>query len=264
VGAARGVLRSKPVSPLLRLGREGKAEAGLQTYVAPRRPIEELYDTEADPHQFHNLAGKPEQRERLLAMREQLQSWQIATRDLGLLPEADMLARAGDRPPYTMARTPDAYRIERILAAAELVGQPDVVRKQENLLADADSGVRYWAAVGLHAAGDEAMPAKQALQAALRDTSSAVRIEAAGALVRMDRQAGLDVLTRELRSDDWNATLEAARTLQLLGPAAEPALPAMRQRLAEARENEGRHSHALFVRFALEAALADDPSSTGR
>jgi HEAT repeat protein len=243
---------------VLRLG-DVRAEAGLRSYVAPQRAIEELYDTKADPQQLHNLASNSAHHQRLLDLRERSRAWIVETRDLGFLPEADMLARAGQPPPYTMAREPGAYPIERILAAAELVGRADAIDEQRKLLADTDSGVRYWAAVGLAAGGDEAAVAEDELLAALRDASSAVRIQAAGALAALDEPTALDVLAKELSSDDWNASLQAARTLQLLGPAAKPALPAMRGRLAYARQSEGRHSHALFVRFALEAALEANP-----
>jgi uncharacterized sulfatase len=243
---------------LLRLGREGKLGAGPMTYLAPTRAQEELYDTAADPHQLHNLAGRPEHRAVLEKMRARLRDWLLETRDLAFLPEADMLARAGTVTPYEMARQAGKYPVERVLAAAELVGAKDAVARQRELLADPDAGVRYWAAVGLRAAGKDARPAADDLRRALKDPSSAVRVEAAGALASLgEGKAALDVLTTELNSADWNASLHAARTLQLLGPAAEPVRAALRERLAQVRAQDGRQILALFVRFALEAALED-------
>jgi N-sulfoglucosamine sulfohydrolase len=240
---------------LVRLAREGALGAGPMTYLAPTRPPEELYDTQTDPHQLYNLAALPENHAVLLRMRTLLRDWIVETRDLGFLPEADMLARAGNQPPYAMARQVGAYPIERILDAAELVGQPDAILQQKKLLADSDPGIRYWAAVGLHAMGDDAGTVKGDLAVAARDRSSAVRIEAAGALAALEDREGLDVLTTELGSLDWNAALHAARTLQLLGDRAEHAHQRMRSRLETARQQEGDHSHALFIRFALEGAL---------
>jgi uncharacterized sulfatase len=245
---------------LLRLAREGKLAPGPRTYLAPTRMAEELYDTHADPHQLDNLAGRPEHRSVLAKMRARLRDWLLEARDLGFLPEADLLARTGSGTPYEMARQPDAYPVDRVLAAAEVVGEKGAVGRQQQLLADADAGVRYWAAVGLHAAGRDARPAAGGLRRALEDPSSAVRIEAAAALATLgEPEAALDALTTGLRSADWNTALHAARTLQHLGPAAAPAMPVLRERLAHARRHEGTQTLALFVRFALEAALEKSP-----
>jgi hypothetical protein len=241
---------------LLADARAGRLMEGPMTWLAPTRPLEELYDTVADPWQLHNLARLPEHRATLERLRGALRQWMLETRDLGLLPEADLLARAGADSPYAMARRPGAYPVERVLSAAERVGQHWSLPSLRQGLRDDDPGVRYWAAVGLRAAGKSAASARTALRRALGDESSAVRIEAAGALAALgDREVVSDVLVRELNSADWNASLHAARTLQLLGEAARPAWPAMRERLAAARAREGRETLALFVRFVLEGAL---------
>jgi arylsulfatase A-like enzyme len=241
---------------LLADARAGRLMEGPMTWLAPTRPLEELYDTVADPWQLHNLARLPEHRATLERLRSKLREWMIETRDLGLLPESDLLVRAGADSPYAMARRPGAYPVERVLSAAELVGQHWSLPGLRQGLRDEDAGVRYWAAVGLRAAGKSAASAKSALRRALRDKASAVRIEAAGALAALgDREAVSDVLVTELNSADWNASLHAARTLQGLGEAARPAWPAMRERLAVARQQEGKETLALFVRFALEGAL---------
>jgi len=52
-------------------------------------PYEQLYDTEADPHEIHNLAASdhPEHREALLRLRAALDTWMVETGDLGQWPE---------------------------------------------------------------------------------------------------------------------------------------------------------------------------------
>jgi arylsulfatase A-like enzyme len=45
------------------------------------RPAEELYDTQVDPHEMHNLAGDPEYAEELDRMRRALASWERETGD---------------------------------------------------------------------------------------------------------------------------------------------------------------------------------------
>ena len=57
------------------------------------QPAEELYDTEADPHEVVNLADEPTHADRLATMREALKSWIVETGDLGEVPEAELVAR---------------------------------------------------------------------------------------------------------------------------------------------------------------------------
>lgn len=250
---------------LVELAAKGKLGPGPMTYLAPKRAVEELYDTVADPHQLRNLASDPAHEDKVRAMRAAMSVTILRTRDLGLLPESDMLARAAGRPPYEMARDANAYPLERILWAADLVGRPDATPRQRELLKDTDAAVRYWAAVGLRAAEDAGAAARDELRQAMQDRSPPVRIEAAGAVLALpkadaevdDHAAALAVLGAELESKDWNDALHAARTLQLLGGRAEPLFPRMHARLASAREAEGKETLAMFVRFALEGALRD-------
>jgi N-sulfoglucosamine sulfohydrolase len=60
------------------------------------RPPEELYDLENDPHELRNLAEQPEQKDRLLEMRQKLSEWQKKTKDLWLYRDGNsvtMLSR---------------------------------------------------------------------------------------------------------------------------------------------------------------------------
>jgi hypothetical protein len=49
-------------------------------FILPR-PVEELYDVKADPHQLHNLADDPRFAEVLDTMRAALDSWSVETAD---------------------------------------------------------------------------------------------------------------------------------------------------------------------------------------
>jgi hypothetical protein len=46
------------------------------------RPVEELYDLEADPHELHNLAGDPRYAQELAELRQLLAQWEHHTGDL--------------------------------------------------------------------------------------------------------------------------------------------------------------------------------------
>ncbi|MBI3877166.1 MAG: sulfatase [Verrucomicrobia bacterium] len=56
---------------------KAKTDAATARFIATleRHPAEELYDTESDPYELNNLAGQPEQRERLARLRAQLRDW---------------------------------------------------------------------------------------------------------------------------------------------------------------------------------------------
>ena len=238
------------------LAAAGKLATGPQKhYAGPTRAAEELYDTNADPNQVNNLAGLPRHKPTLEKMRRLLRRWMLETRDLGFLPELELAERSAGSTPFEIAGSAERYPQERIIDAAELVGRgPQVLDKQVRLLADGDSAVRYWAAVGLRAQGPKAAPARDALAEALGDASPSVRIEAAAALAGLDKaDKALAVLVRELRSADPYAALHAARTLQLLGEKARAALPAMRKMLAKVKDARG--DSAMFMRFALAPAV---------
>lgn len=57
------------------------------------KPEEELYDLEADPNEFINLAEREEFQDTLLHLRNVLKEWIKTTNDLGLYPENELLAK---------------------------------------------------------------------------------------------------------------------------------------------------------------------------
>jgi hypothetical protein len=57
------------------------------------RPVEELYDTQADPHEISNLAGDPACAAELERLRRALDDWRAEVGDMGEIPEAEMVRR---------------------------------------------------------------------------------------------------------------------------------------------------------------------------
>lgn len=243
---------------LKRLAAENQLTGGAATYAAPRRPMEELYDTVADPWQLHNLAPVAGYETQLERMRAELHRWQLATPDTGFLTEPQMwaLLESGGTP-WQIARDEARYPLAKLLEVAGAAGRADAVPRQREWLIDGDGAVRYWAALGLHACAELGVADRAALRAALKDESAVVRIEAAAALARHGEvEAALPLLAAELVSASPESALHAARALELLGAAAAPVYPEMRSALARARAAEkGRDTTAMFLRFSLEAAL---------
>jgi len=62
-------------------------------FMAPEKPVEELYDLETDPFEILNLAGSLPHQAVLARMRQALETWQRESGDLGPVPEAELRER---------------------------------------------------------------------------------------------------------------------------------------------------------------------------
>ncbi len=82
-----------------RLHAEGKLQGPQTQYFEPTKPVEELYDTAADPHEVNNLAGDPKYKDVLERMRQAHLEWCRETMDIGLIPEPifDEMKRPGGK-----------------------------------------------------------------------------------------------------------------------------------------------------------------------
>lgn len=216
---------------------QGKTTPAQSIFWSAPKPAEELYDLQSDPDEVVNLAGLPELRPTLERFRQAIRGHVRATRDLGFLPESEQFARAGRAAPADYGRKDDAYPLERILSVAELASavspDPDqALAEARQLLAsldDGDSAVRYWAVLGIRIRGSAAIAAAaERLRAALKDSSSAVCIEAGHGLAAhsgpADRSVALERLA-ELASARQHGVLVAMSALsaiEALGATAAP------------------------------------------
>ena len=75
-----------------RLHIEGKLDENQSAMFKPR-PVEELYDTQSDPHELTNLANEPSHSKTLERMRRELDRWRRETGDMGDIPESEMVRR---------------------------------------------------------------------------------------------------------------------------------------------------------------------------
>ena len=77
---------------LMRLHVRSELSDVAAQFLADQRPVEELYDCRADPHETHNLAGDPDHRETLERLRAECDRWLDDVGDFGEIPEAQMVA----------------------------------------------------------------------------------------------------------------------------------------------------------------------------
>jgi HEAT repeat protein len=178
--------------------------------------------------------------------------WSRRTLDLGLLPEQMMRDRAAGSSEYEMARRgEETFPHGRILATAVLSGQgpqaaPELLRR----MADEDAAVRFWAVIGLTNAAARDAPSVDALQKALDDPAVEVRIVAAEALCRIDRdELALPVLVQALSHQSRWVGLQAANVLDRIGDKARPAVGAMKKAVQDPSQEN------LFIRWVLDHTL---------
>ena len=99
------------VIPLMReLHAQGKLNPAAAELMGPLPP-EQLFDTEADPHEINNLAKspKPEHREALLRLRAALDTWIVETGDLGEQPEPPEIVAPFEKEMHEWFGTPAWY-----------------------------------------------------------------------------------------------------------------------------------------------------------
>jgi len=188
---------------------------------------EELFDLQSDPDEVRNLADALEHAAIKTRLRTAQQDLARKIRDVGLLPEGERFARAQGKPLYDFGHDENQYPFERIFATAELASslRQDALPELKKGLADADSGVRYWAALGLRMRGATAVTsALPELRAAFNDPSPEVRIAVDQGLAQFgggaDASAALTELTRLAAwgPNDVFVSIAALTALDVLDP----------------------------------------------
>ena len=77
----------------LELQAAGKLTGPAALWMRSSRPAEELYDTQADPHQVRDLSADPAHKATLERMRGAVVTWMRDAADQGLINEAEMIQR---------------------------------------------------------------------------------------------------------------------------------------------------------------------------
>ena len=78
---------------LRKLYNEGALNEQQAAWLHPTKPEEELYDLQNDPNELNNLAGNPDVRDTLTFYRNILNEWIRESKDLGGIPERELIAQ---------------------------------------------------------------------------------------------------------------------------------------------------------------------------
>jgi arylsulfatase A-like enzyme len=236
-----------------------------QTYFWETKPPAELYDLQNDPDEVNNLASSPSHAGELRELRDALHRHMLETRDVGLLTESEMHRRADGTSIYDFGHDPKRYPVKRILTMANMASslKASVLPGLKKGLKDSDSGVRYWAALGLWMRGSNTVnSARSELLNMLGDESPSVQIVAAQALARYgsanDSKPARAVLAR-LAPPDKNGTfvsLENLSAIEAIGPRAESLFPALRT--MSRQDPKATPRTARYVGESLKHLLGED------
>ncbi len=84
----------QPMMPvILKMKEEGKLNEKQMLWFRQSKPAEELYDCDADPHQFNNVIDDPAYKVKLEELRDAYDQWIHEVRDLSAIPEGEMVKR---------------------------------------------------------------------------------------------------------------------------------------------------------------------------
>ncbi len=233
------------------LFKEGKLNAA-QSAFWKTKPVEELYDLQTDRDEVNNLAASPQQAGTLEKMRAALHAHELNTRDVGLLPEGEFHRRSANSTAYDLAHDA-AFPMEKILMMAELASslEPQATLHLKTSLADADSGVRYWAVLGLSMGGAPTVQeAHDELTKLLDDSSPDVKIAAAEALGRYGDEADLNRILPLLGAwANWknNDVFTVMAALNAIGALGEKA--ALLKETIKTLPDDGPAPHARYKEY---------------
>jgi uncharacterized sulfatase len=251
-----------PTTQVWKRRHDGGTLTAAQDAFWKTKPPEELYDLRSDPDEVKNLAGAAEHQAMLQKLRQTQQGLAARIRDVGFLPEGELHSRSKGGSPYDMGHDEQQYPFRRVFEAAERASmlRADALPALRAAFHDADSAVRYWAALGVLMRGKAGTTAAHGeLLAGLKDSSPYVRIVAAEALGRYggenDLKPALEVLVGlgDWGKNDVFAAMAALNALGALGEKAKNVRPAVQGFAAKGRVPDARY--ASYVPRLLEDLL---------
>lgn len=185
--------------------------------LAPTRPVEELYDLQSDPFETVNLANRPEFRNTLEDLRNQLHSWMKESGDTGLIPEPILedMGRTFDNKYFILKQPRHRNLIGDLINLVE-AGEQGRIDSLHNALMSPDPSHRYWAATWLGINGGE--KSIHLLEERLKDPVSTVRIAAARSLHQLgSTQNTVQIIADEIGDYNLINGLFAMRALEWIG-----------------------------------------------
>lgn len=227
------------------------------TMFAPERLPEELYDVENDPHQVYNLAQHPEYSEILMNHRQALVQEILKSFDTGFMPEPEMIRLAENSTPYEVAHNAKVYPLEEIVAASQLMLEPQPPKEKilENL-EHPNGFVRYWTVITVQQKEIREEEILQKLYTMLDDNFATVQVEVAKTLVKSGDAQPVGTIIKQMQVGDDPLVLFASRAFQEIADLL-PTIPGEARKVYEKIEKEtqggdmGSPYYKLYTYWAL-------------
>ncbi len=175
---------------------------GSQLQFFQPKPVEILFDCEADPHEVNNLAGDPAYAQTLADLRSRLQSKVKQLPDLSFYPESYLVKQVMDSP-VDFGQT-HKKAIAQLVDIADLALLPFDQAKAslQTALKSSDPMHRYWAAMVCTAFGKQAASLAEPARSLLDDPTETVRLRAAEFLGLVGEVNPQTVLTEIVNTTD--------------------------------------------------------------
>ena len=173
--------------------------SGPQLQFFQGKPVEQLFDTEADPHEVNNLASNPDHADVLKDLRARLASQLRALPDLSFYPESKLVSIMddpvgfGQKHKAEIAQMADVHDLA-LLPFSEVKAQIAAALKSKNVW------LRYSAAMTCSEIGKDAVSLVEEAAPLLKDESLVVRIRVAeflGLINKLDPQPLLTSIVNE-------------------------------------------------------------------
>jgi uncharacterized sulfatase len=176
------------------LFRAGKL-TGPQLQFYQAKPVEALFDVQADPHEVKNLAGDPAYADVLSDLRARLQRKVKGLPDLSFYPESYLVANAMQNP--VQFGRQHRQQIGQLVDVADLalISFEQARPKLLKALKSDHPMIRYWAAMSCSAFGDKAAELADDVTPLLDDQMPIVRVRAAEFLGLIGEQNPQPLLT---------------------------------------------------------------------
>ena len=182
------------------------------------KPAEELYNTENDPWEIHNLALHPAYAMELAEMREACKEMGGDILDAGYITEADRIKRTAGMATYDYMRS-DVVPFDLIREAAWTAseGDPANLDRLVSWLDHEDMTVRFWASQGLLILGEAARPHLETVKAHAFDTSLNTSVNCAELLYLLgESETAVSAYDRVLESDETMARAHALNSIDCI------------------------------------------------
>jgi len=204
------------------------------------KPIEELYDMNADPWETKNLADDPAYTERMVDMRNKLSDRMISLHDAGFIPEGMMKEINDSLELYYFTRT-DSYPLQELidLMSLRVSHNKEGFEKLIKGLKHENSLIRYWSAVICISLPEIPNGLVDGLISNLDDKAEEVSLAACEALYHCgERDLVLPVIRKHLSSQNEKVVLMALNMIEYFDKSDQEYFQTLIQELKESAKDK--------------------------